>query len=530
MKTTRTLIAMLKADFLERTRRSSFLVALCLVIYLGYAVNTGQVLILLGAYRGIYNSAWVGSLMALVITFFLGVFGFYLVKDTIQRDERSGVGQIIATTALTRPQYLLGKWLSNFAVLATLVITLAIAAVLMQVLQREAEQIEAWALVAPLLLVALPMMALVAAFAASFETVRWLRGGFGNLVYFGLFICLFYLGAQLDQAPWLDVTGISLIGANMKAAAGAAFPDYDGRLMLGMMSAKPLGTFLYSGLNWTAGLALQRLAWLGVSAGVVLVSALFFNRFDPAKGAGGKKKGRAHLTENAALEEETAGQPGDLKAASLTPLAGTRRFQMNFLRLAWLELMLLVKGLKWYWLAGMAGLWIGSACYPSEHLRSYWFMLVAIWPVLVWSKMGQRDAQYRTEGLIYHAAYPTLRLVAAAWCAGVLITALAASGVLVGRILYAEPVGLLPWALAVIFIPTLALGLGACSRTSKVFEVVYPILWYLGPFNPQNQLTVLDYLGVHSQAPVITSPLAFAGFTFLLLLGAFLGRRLQKIA
>lgn len=42
MNKPRLLFSMLKADFLERTRRSSFLVTLCLVIYLGYAVNTGQ--------------------------------------------------------------------------------------------------------------------------------------------------------------------------------------------------------------------------------------------------------------------------------------------------------------------------------------------------------------------------------------------------------------------------------------------------------------------------------------------------------
>jgi ABC-type transport system involved in multi-copper enzyme maturation permease subunit len=131
------LFSIVKADFLERTRRSSFLVTLCMIVYLGYAVNSGQILIKLGVYRGVYNSAWVGSLMAIVVTFFLGLTGFFLVKNTIERDEHSGVGQILAATSLTRPQYMLGKWLSNFAVLASLVVILALAAILMQVIQRE---------------------------------------------------------------------------------------------------------------------------------------------------------------------------------------------------------------------------------------------------------------------------------------------------------------------------------------------------------------------------------------------------------
>jgi ABC-type transport system involved in multi-copper enzyme maturation permease subunit len=112
-------------------------------------------LIKLGDYRGVYNSAWVGSLMAIVITFFLGLIGFFLVKNTIERDERTGVGQIIATTSLTRPQYLLGKWLSNFAVLTTLVAILAFAAIFMQLIHGEDAQVQPWPLIAPFLFIAL---------------------------------------------------------------------------------------------------------------------------------------------------------------------------------------------------------------------------------------------------------------------------------------------------------------------------------------------------------------------------------------
>ncbi len=76
MNTWNLILAMVRADLQERTRRTSFLVTVCLIIYLGYAVNTGQIFIKLETYRGIYNSAWVGSLMSLVITFFSGLAGF----------------------------------------------------------------------------------------------------------------------------------------------------------------------------------------------------------------------------------------------------------------------------------------------------------------------------------------------------------------------------------------------------------------------------------------------------------------------
>lgn len=523
----RVLVALVKADFLERIRRSSFLVTLCLVIYIGYAVNTGQILVKLGDYRGVYNSAWVGSLMAVVISFFLGLAGFYLVKDTVERDERTGVGQILATTALTRPQYVLGKWLSNLAVLTSLVCLLALAAVLMQLAQREDTTFHLWALVAPFLFIALPMMALVSAFAVFFETVSWLKGGFGNLVYFGLFISLLAAGVFLQQMPWLDVIGLTVVGADMRAAARATFPDYNGSFTLAMISGKPLQSFVWPGITWTAGLIFQRLAWVAASLFVALAGALFFRRFDYTQNPKAIRQRAQSPAGDGQNEADSAALSG-LPMARLTPLAvnqqGKRPFHANILRLAGLECRLLVKGVKWYWLAGMAALWLGCAFAPTESLRKMAFMLVSIWPVLVWSKMGQREARFQTGQLVFPAVYPLARLVAPAWLAGLLVTIAAESGVLLGRLVYAQPLDLLTWCLSVLFIPTLALALGVWGRSSKPFEVIYPILWYLGPFNPQNGLVILDYLGIHPNAPVIASPAGFASVTVLLLMLALLGR------
>ena len=517
------IFALVKADFLERTRRYSFLVTLCLVIYLGYAVNTGQVLILLGSYRGVYNSAWVGSLMALVITFFLGLTGFFLVKGAVRHDEHSGVGQIIATTPLSRARYLLGKWLSNLTLLSVLILILALAALLMQTIQREAPQVQPGALLAPILLVAWPMMALVAGLAVLFESVRWLRGGFGNMVYFGIFILLFFLGVQLAAFPALDVTGMSLIGPSMKAAAGAAFADYDGGLMLGMNSGRATGTFVWNGVDWSFTLALGRLAWVPFSAALAAAGSIFFDRFDPTltPRALRREARRISRKEPKSLSAAVSTAPESLK---LTPLTGQAAVHANFLRLLGLEFRLLVKGMRWYMWLGMAALWLASAFYPAEALRKYFFMLAMLWPVLIWSKMGQRAAAARTGQLLYPAPRAHIRLLLSEWLAGVLLTALPASGILPGRWLAGQPLDLYAWALGVAFIPTLALALGACSGGSRLFELVYPVWWYLGPFNPDNGLAHLDYLGLHAGALSRTHPVGAAAFVLLCLLAAWLAR------
>ena len=217
--------AMARADFLERVRRYSFFLTLVFAVCLGYAAGTGKILIKLDQYRGVYTSAWIGAMMALVTTFFVGLVGFYIVKNAVDRDRRTGVGQILATTPLSRPVYLLGKLASNFAVLSSMVAVLAVAAVLMQLLAGEDRHFGLWALLSPFLLIALPAMALTAAFALFFETLPVLRGGAGNVVWFFLFSIGIGL-PELSGIHWLDPFGLMSVANSMMEAARAVIPGY----------------------------------------------------------------------------------------------------------------------------------------------------------------------------------------------------------------------------------------------------------------------------------------------------------------
>jgi hypothetical protein len=243
MITLRMLYHLVRADFLERVRRYNFLIILGLTIFAGYvfvpAADANYGTIDLGGYRGVYNSAWVGTMVALLTTTLLSLIGFYLVKNAVERDRQTGVGQIIATTPLRKVLYTSGKALSNFAVLAMMVGVIAVAAGVMQLFRAEELRIDLWALLAPYLLIALPAMAIVASLAIFFETISWLRGGFGNFVYFflwnGLLIIsaytLFEPSSEDTIAPLNDVLGISVL-SSMMATAKATFPDYTGDLTM----------------------------------------------------------------------------------------------------------------------------------------------------------------------------------------------------------------------------------------------------------------------------------------------------------
>jgi hypothetical protein len=531
VNTWRILYHMMRADFFERTRRYSFLVTLLTVMMLGYWVNNGTISLMLDTYRGIYNSAWVGSLMALVIVTFLGWFGFYLVKNAVERDEETGVGQIIATTPLTRVEYTMGKWLSNFVLLAAFCLILMAAAIIMQIFQREDPIFDLWALVAPFLFVVLPVMALVAAFAIFFEMVPWLRGGFGNVVYFFFFMFLlsFAIISFGEQYPEIEPFGIRLLTKDMAQTLQQIDPTYNPEnFTLGTSDRPMLGTFHWTGLKWTPQIVALRLMWIAISAGLAATAGLIFNRFDTSTVRRmpmlGKSRRRAAQGENAGVVAEDSLPAADAPTSSHLSSLGEWKYQPNFARLLLAEARLMFKGQRWYWYAGAAVIIIGCLVAPLDQVRQGWLLAAAIWPVFLWSQMGVRENRWRMDALVFSTPRPLLRVLLVSWLAGVLLGGSLSIGAAVRWMVAGDLPSMLAWVLFILFIPSLALFLGVWSSSTKLFEVLYLVIWYIGPVN---RLPGLDYLGVLPDGLARTQPVLLAVISLALLIGAVLGRKRQ---
>lgn len=522
MNTLRVLYHLALADFYERARRYSFLLTLAIVIYLGVLVNNGTMGMDLSSgdpntpflrYHGELNSAWVGTMTVMVTNLFMGLFGFYLVSDCIKRDIRTGVGQIIATTPVSRTAYLVGKWISNCLVLFVLVLILAVAAAIMVLLKGKAV-LDLGALLMPFLAVALPNMALTAALAVAFETVPWLRGAVGNVVYFFVWIFASFTWSMAGTAlPFKDPFGNNTFGPSLYASARAAFPNEAIQEFLNVGSFGMPGTqikvFNWTGVNWTPGIVGEQWFWAAVGLGLILLSALWFARFDPSRE--GLRRGRAKP------DEAKEGEPGEsrkkapgIALPSLSPLV-SKLAQVNpFLGVLFAELRLLFNGRRWWWWAITAGLNIAILSNLPPEVKPY-LPIAWLWPLALWSGMGNRERKNNTSQMVFSSARPVLRQLPAAWLAGVLGTALINFAWAVGSLSNGDLPGLAGWAGAVIFIPTLALALGVISSGSRIFEVVYLIWWYIGPLQ---KIPGMDFTAGQPQVYL----LAAAG---LLLLAAF---------
>lgn len=530
------------ADFLERSRQYNYMVTLVVMLWVAWifmpAKDAGYVTIDLDGWRGVYNSAWVGTSVALLTAVFLALFGFYLVKNALERDRRSGVGEMLAATVLSSRSYLLGKWLSNVLVLGSFVLVLIIAAGALQFVRAEDTVLDLPALVTPFLLVTFPVMALVAAFAVLFETIPFLRGAFGNVAWFFLWVGLIVNPPTLVSAPsktstgpnWLDAGGTGLIIEEILDAGSAHIANFNrSNYSIGInIGPQNRETFVWEGIDWTGAIAASRAAWLVVAIGIVLVAVPFFDRFDPARAGFGR--GRLRRKVRSALPDPNGAAPAPVEGPVVEPAAGLLvpgRFEqagsgpavavrpgaLNLLPMTVAELRMALKGFRPWWYLVAAGLVVAGVFAPLSVAIHLW-PFSWIWPLPAWSAMGCREKRFGTGDLLASSPRPLARQLPAAILAGLTIAIVTGAAIGLRQVLAGDLPGFSAWLAGALFIPAFAYAAGAWTGSGKFFEVSYLLLWYAGPlqgFGP------LDFMGTTPAAIESGAPGRFLGLAALFL-------------
>jgi hypothetical protein len=554
--------ALVRADFLERVRRHSFLVTLGFTLWAAYMFlppnHSTYATLNLQGHRGIYNSAWVATVVSLLAVSFLSLAGFYLVKNAVERDRHTGVGQILAATPLPTPLYLLGKMLSNLAVLATMLVALAMASAVMQGVRGEDTHLDVPALLTPFVLVTLPTMALVAAVAVAFEVIPWFRGGAGNVVYFFFWITSLSLSSVRGRATEGHPLGVASVIPQMQAACARAFPEYGGVgapftmgfNIKGQGGVWDMQLFEWHGADWTPGMVGWRILWLSAAITLTLAMSVFFDRFDaaPTSARRGAVRGRSARRRGAPGGARNGGAirapPSSLSARSAIlatraseslpqeppATAPTARFdrlvegaeRSNFGALVVAELRIMFKGItRWWWIVTLGFVATGLFV-PIAGVHMFVAPMAMIWPLLLWSPLGTREVRHRTDALLFSTPRPVGRLLAAQWLTGVVVALTVAAGPLVRFVLMGEGVSALALLAGVVFAPSMALALGTWTGTAKAFEVLYLLVWYSGPMN---RIPPIDFVGSSQPAAGPAAPLAFIVASAALVMLAVLGRR-----
>ncbi|MBE9915611.1 hypothetical protein G8C92_16450 [Paenibacillus donghaensis] len=513
-----------RADFLERIRRRGFLVVIFLTVLFSYIFspprNGKYVTLVFDQYVGLYNSAWMGTSVAISFSVFFSLIGFYFISKAVDVDRTARTGPIIAASPVGKSKYVLGKYFSNVSILCIIAAITMLSALIMQLVRGEDRTIDLWALVSPFLFMSLPLIALISAIAIWFEIIPKLQGTIGNTIYFVIWIVTVFAGAKPipmgSYFTFTDPFGRAIPMISIAASLKEQFPDYNGQFSLGLTFLdEEAQSFLWHGVNWSWPVIFGRFAWIAASIIFAWIASLFFNRFrvkESRPSAGEQNQATVVMpVEPIAFDADLT-----FSSSALTP-ATIKAGRQPILPLLRGEFKLMMSGYRIWFLAATMLTVLGFIL-PLGAVERFIWPLSWVWPLAIWSAMGTRERRFRTEELHFSSPGPISMQLHATWAAGIILAVLMSSGLAVRLIAEQELTMLAVWISGAVFVPTLALACGVWSRSGKAFEIIYLSIWYMGPLNG---LPVLNFMDLSEGRNVYI----YSVLSLIFYVAAILGRR-----
>ena len=347
-----------------------------------------------------------------------------------------------------------------------------------------------------------------------------------------------------EITPHHDFMGISTsISSMARSMAEQGFDVSKGTTDIGQPTeGHTVEHFMWKGVGWWPGPAFGRLLWLAGSCAVVILSAIPFDRFDPArqrrrekrskaKRPDGKRRGilgrgKKNAASGAVVITEQAGGPAAEETSilyeNITPPSISTR--SGLWTIAMFELRLLLAGRNLWWYFGALLSIVLSGALTSEGLRALFLAIAWFWPTMAWSMMGSREAQYRSSAIVFSAARPVKTQLPAVWLAGALLALMMGAGQILRLIITGNPAQILALAAGAAFVPALALALGVVTNGNRAFQIIYPILCYVGL---SGRFIWLDYKGINPETTAAGVPLLYLALTTGLLVLSISGRARQ---
>jgi len=342
----------------------------------------------------------------------------------------------------------------------------------MQLLRGEAP-LEPLTYVAMFLAVVGPVIIVVSAIALMFECVRPLSGRIGDIAYFFLWVMLLAVPASTaDRAQGgfannFDVFGMSFI---INAANDQATQDFHAHPEVSIGNSKfdpSQAPWTFKGVPWSAQLITARVTSALVALPALLIAWLAFGRFDPATlkgGAGGSRAGvRGRLAAPLrrglrVLHLASWGGPGLIRTA-----------------LGEIALTILLRPVVFVAMlaAAIAGIFVRATT-----LRSAIIPLIFVALIATLAELATRDRSARMDGI--------RNGIAGMRESNIVAKLLAALGIAViflvvplARIAASAPGDALSLLIGGWLFAAAAVGLGALSRTPKLFAGVALLFLYI---------------------------------------------------
>ncbi len=473
------------SDYKQRTRSYAFLITLAISLYFAYsfvpAVNANYTTVRIGNYIGVQNAAWIGYVTAMMTSVFLSMTGFYLVNSGIKKDVDTGVGEIIATTPVGNLQYLLAKAGSNFLVLLSITGCVFVMGIALFFIRSTGSPFQVIQFILPYLVITVPTIFFIAALAVTGEVFLHRYTILMNIGYFFFFCAMGTL--ESGGTSSFDLFGNTPVATAMQETVLHHYHDANTALSMGFNfgGKKAIHSFVFEGVHWTAASILGRNLWMGLGLLLIFISSKFFHRFNIRQKIKAKKKSKfSGLIPQTKLLK-------DIKLSELppiTPAYGITPFIKTEL------LMLFRKGPRWLWLINLGGM-IALIFAPITVAHQIILPLLWFLQVARWSDLATKEKTNRIHYFTYASYRPLTRLLPAQIMAGIILSLVLASPLLIRYLVTMQFLPLLSIVMGGVFIVLFAVALGILSGGKKLFEILFFMFTYLNI----ELAPVADYFG-----------------------------------
>ena len=449
---------------------------------------------------------------------FFALVNFYVVNYSVKRDIDTGVGQIIATTRITKVQYLTGKLISNFTVLLLITLLIAIMTIVMFLFRGETNHLEIGKLLLPLFTFLIPGMFIIASLALFFDSLTCLSRGAINIFYFFLWILL--ISSSIWTYP-IDIFGVNAGMNELKLSISAMHPDWSKGFGVGINISGPQidkKVFIWEGIIWSSPIILSRIYLMSAAFGLVLLSSIRFNRFDTSRIKEIKSVNSWFSMINPAIPNEYSSS-SKTRYRDLPPA----KAKFSYFNLVLAELRLILKGNAILWMVITSALFIVSIFTSLDF--SYKIALPLIWffQILILSNLGSREVTHRCQEYIFSVALPLRRQLSATMSAAVLFMITLAVPVIIKVMITGNLYGVYAILVGALFISTFAISLGIVTGGSKVFEVIFTIIVY----GILNSVPFFDFIGAIKGSRELWIAHYLMVITLVLVIVAFAARNRQ---
>ena len=519
----RTILSVAKADFKERVRSFKYLCVLILIMILcflfiapknaEYITNYMQVGKTI--YRGIYNSEWIGAMIALVISVFLPLFGFYLVRGNIEHDRITGVNEILGTASVKKSAYLTGKFLSSLLVLITIVLSCVMSSILVQIVRGESYKINFISIIKPILVIVFPVICVTAAMAVLFECISFLRGSMGNIAYFLCYMVSYIFGMEnlINNKEHLlnkDFFGIGILIKAMINGIKSIHPSITSNMieLFGDKNNAEINYIVWHGMSFDMQIIKIRLLYLAAAIVIIMISCLVFRGFyekSHKKSIISMGKNKNKLINNKFVQKNKVNILGRLSDAD---------FKYSVLLNISCEIKLILKNRSVLLILAVIFLFFLEVLLPVSKIEKYILPISSLIPLGFIAESSVKDRKNNMLQLIKSCEnYKHYWFVS--FISVVIVDLAVQSGILLKLLLEGQIAVLCSFIAGIAGVCGLAFLLAALLSNERLFEIIYILLWYFGVMNKIDYLDFTGFAAKGDMKMMILYVIAAAVFTML---------------